>query len=161
MSTAIGVKTECSRVHGGAFPHPAGCPQCNYEHRCDRCGNSKGYGPKSHLRHGPGRCEPAPRFESSAADVERMARSVECAIDRTADWLFQRIAATRGDRPSSGACGFASIDELRSFALSEATAALRGSPNIGQLLRLELAVRNLYEPMLTLCNAVERPHANT
>lgn len=147
-------QAERSRVHGGAFPHPEHCERCHYEHRCHHCGNSKGYGAKAQLRHGPGRCEPPARFESSKADVERMAREVECAVSRTTDWLFHRIKSTIGDRPKGLVCGFTSINELRAFALAEATAAVRAPLSIGQQLRLELAVRDLYEPMSALCELV-------
>jgi hypothetical protein len=141
-----------SSVHGFPFPHIAGCRQCHYEHRCDRCGNSRGHGSKSLLRHGAGRCEPKP-----AADAQRLTLEIEQAIDRTQNWLYARLTATRSQRPSGGVCGFTSIGEFRAFALSEATAALGGSPNIGQLLRLELAVRNMYEPLALLCAAIEAP----
>lgn len=148
--TAPAFSVPASRVHGGHFPHAADCRQCWHERRCPNCGQSKGSGSRASARHGYGKCE------TPAHRAWRAEREAEQLQERAAAWLAARIQATRDDRPSGGACGFYSLDALRTFALSEATTIGRPLP-VRSRLALELAIRALYPALTTLCAAIEAP----
>lgn len=150
--TAAATSAPASRVHGGAFPHPVDCRECHHEHRCPICGNSKGYGRTAMYRHGPGRCEPI------TAPAPIHSELAERTRDRAETWLLERIAQTRHSRPVVGACGFATIDDMRAFARTQAQRVLGFRPlSVMRQMALESAVRSLFPALAYMCSVIERP----